>query len=105
MLSILSKKYTVGLEVGEAALSTVHTSQHMPTMCCVYSSVCWARASLSPGWGSVQLSGTVPHQEVTDGNAELGKLRRGHDSLAGRGKKGEGAAPWLLGNENVGCSC
>lgn len=89
-LSILPKEYTVGLEVGEAALSTVHTSQHMPTVCCVCSSVCWARTSLNTGWRTVQLSDTIPHQEVTDGGAELGKLRRGDDGLGDREEKGEG---------------
>lgn len=87
MLLILPKEYTVGLEVGEAALSTVYTSQHMPTVCCACIRVCWARASLSLGWGTIQQSGSVPHQEVTDGRAELGKLRRGDDSL---GDGGEG---------------
>lgn len=102
-LSILPKEYPVGLEVGEAALSTAHTSQHVPTVCCVCRSVCWARASLSPGWRTVQPSGTTPHQEVTDGRAKLWKLRRGDDRLGwGRGEKG--VAPWLLGHENIDCS-
>ena len=82
MLSILPKEYTVGLEVGDAALSTVHTSQHMLTVCCVC-------ISLSPGWRTVHPSGTIPHQEVTDGRAELGNLRRGDDSLGG-GRREEG---------------
>lgn len=60
MLSILPKEYTVGLEVGEVALSTAHTSQHMPTVCCVVQQCLLGQGISKPRVGNCSAEGYNP---------------------------------------------